>query len=108
MIIIIPLIFLAIGLGLSGGLFYATQRRGARLKCIEDAKPCKAGSLVNGLVKLNGTVKAVNPDELLVSPIEQQPCVYYRLVIEEYQQATFTTPAAGKRTGPSGSWVAVI
>ena len=109
MIIIFPLVFLAIGLGLSGGLFYATQRMRGRLQFIEDAQACKAGSPVNGIVKLNGIVKAVHPNELLVSPIEQKPCVYYRFVIEEHQQKIFSTPAKGSNTtGAAGSWVKII
>jgi hypothetical protein len=99
-----PVVLLAIGLSLGGGLFYASTRMRSRLKTIEDAKPCKAGEPVAGLVKLQGKIQAVDPHRLLTSPIDQKKCVYYRLVIEEHRQALITS---GK-TKSMGSWVPIV
>lgn len=108
MVYILPLVCLVIGLSLGGGLLYASRRMQSRLQCIEAARPCKAGSPVTGLVKMHGTVKAVNPDELLISPIEQRPCVYYRLVIERFHASTTKTTASVRPAPGSGSWERVI
>ena len=105
MLLICPFAFLVVGLGLGGGLFYASHRMRSRLQCIADARPCKAGSPGEGLVKLHGAVKAVNPSELLISPMEQKPCVYYKLVIEQFQQNMITS---GRRGSSTGSWVTII
>jgi hypothetical protein len=80
-----------------------------RLQTIEEARPCKAGTPGTGLVKLHGTIRAVHPDQLLISPIEQKPCVYYRLLIEEFRQNTFSSGVhVTSKTTTSGSWVSVI
>src|SRR5262249_41167384 len=109
MMLICPLAFLVIGLSLGGGLFYASHRIRNRLKSIEEARPCKAGGLEAGFVKLHGTVKAVNPNHLLTSPIEKKPCVYYRLLIEELRQNTVTSISPLKfQSKSSGSWVPIV
>jgi hypothetical protein len=98
-----------VGLCLGGGLLFASYRMRCRLQSIEDARPCKAGNPGSGLVKLHGTAKAVDPGRLLTSPIEQKPCVYYRLVIEEYRQNTFTSGhILSQRSRTSGTWVPII
>jgi hypothetical protein len=76
----------------------------SRLKTIEDAKPCKAGAPITGLVKLQGKIQAVDPHRLLTSPIDQKKCVYYRLLIEEHRQALITS---GKSKNMS-SWVPIV
>lgn len=110
MIFLIPLVFLFIGFGLGGGLFYASRRMNGYMKSIEDARPCKAGDPGEGLVKLHGKVKAVDPNELLTSPMEQKRCVYYRLVIDQFQQTYISNggPSSIRKTGGGGSWVPVI
>jgi hypothetical protein len=108
MLLIFPVVFLVVGLGLGGGLFYASYRMRCKLQTIADARPCNAGNPGTGLVKLHGTVKAVNPDEMLTSPIEQRPCVYYRLVIEQFQNSPVKTTGPVRSSVGSGSWVRII
>jgi hypothetical protein len=108
MIFVLPLAFLVVGLGLGGGLLYASQRMRTRVECIQNARPCKAGSPVAGLVKMHGTVQAVNPGELLVSPIEQRPCVYYKLVIEQFRTSSSTAKTSVGRAPGSGSWEPIV
>ena len=85
--LILPLSFLVVGLALGGGLYFVSHRLRTRLQSIAEARPCKASEVAPGRVKMHGTVQAVNPDTLLTSPIEQQPCVYYRLVIEQWRSS---------------------
>src|SRR5262249_51755335 len=105
-IFIVPLVVLLVGLGLGGGLFYASHRMRGRLKCVEDARPCQAGNPGTGLVKLHGTIKAVNPGEVLTSPLEQRPCVYYKLVIEHFQSGGIKSGRSSVQN--SGTWVPVV
>lgn len=108
MLFILPLAFLVVGLGLGGGLLYASHRMRSRVECIQNASPCKAGSPVAGLVKIQGTVKAVNPSELLISPIEQRPCVYYKFVIEQFRTSSSTAKSSVGRAPGSGSWERIV
>jgi hypothetical protein len=110
MIVLIPSVILLIGLGLGGGLFYASYRMRQRLESIKEARPCKVGQLVPGHVKFNGRARAVNPDELLTSPIEQRPCVHYRLRIEQFRSTTTTTitPFSYRNRSGGGTWETII
>jgi E3 Ubiquitin ligase len=99
-----PVVILFIGLGLGGGLYYASYRVRSRMQVIESAKPCQAGSPVEGLIKLHGTVKSVNPNAFLTSPIEHFRCVYYKLVIEELRQEYISSG----RTKPKSAWVPIV
>jgi hypothetical protein len=108
MLLIFPAVFLVVGLGLGCGLAYANYRTRNYLRSIENARLYKAGSPVNGLIKIQGVARAVNARDLLVSPIEQQPCVYYHLVIERYHNSTPARTTASVRRGPSGYWERII
>src|SRR5436309_355030 len=108
MLLIFPAVFLLVGLALGCGLGYVNYRTRNYLRAIEQARWCKAGSPVGGPVKIQGVARAVDDRELLVSPIEQQPCVYYRLVIEQFQQNLVSSPSPGRRNTNSGSWVRII
>ncbi len=110
MLFILPAVFLIVGLGLGCGLLYGNYRTRNYLRSLEQARPCKAGSPVSGPVKIQGVAKAADAKDLLISPIEQQPCVYYHLVIEQFQTSSSSrTPSSVPRRGPgSGSWVRVI
>ena len=109
LVYLFPLVFLVIGFSLGGGLLYGRHRMRPRLQCIQDARPCKAGSPGAGLVKLHGIVKALNPSELLISPMEKKPCVYYKLVVQQFQQSYVSSgrPSSIPRTS-GGSWVSII
>jgi hypothetical protein len=111
MFFIFPEIFLVVGLALGGGLFLVSYKTRSHLKIIEDAKPCKAGSPLNGMVKIEGIAKAVNEKDLLTSPIEQHPCVYYRLVIEQFQSNAGIRIGGGpsrSNTVGGGSWIPIV
>ena len=110
MFFILPAVFLIIGLGLGCGLLYGNYRTRNYLRSLEQARLCEAGSLVSGPVKMQGVAKAVDAKDLLLSPIEQTPCVYYHLVIEQFQQSSSSrsTPAVVRRGPGSGSWVRII
>ena len=85
LLLIFPAVFLIVGLGIGGGLLYVNRRTRSHLQLIESARFCKAGSAGTGLIKLRGVVKAAEPQQLLSSPLERKPCVYYRFVIERFQ-----------------------
>jgi hypothetical protein len=110
MLFILPAVFLIIGLGLGCGLLYGFSRTRTFLGSLEQARLCKAGSPVSGPIKIQGVAKAVDDKDLLISPIEQRPCVYYHLVIEEFHSSKSSrTPSAVPKRGPgSGSWVRLI
>jgi len=109
MLFIFPAVFLIVGLGLGCGLAYTNYRTRNYLRIIEQARWCKAGSPVTGLVKIQGVARAVDAKELLTSPIEQVPCVYYRLVIEQWHNSTSNAKTGPVRRGPgSGYWERVI
>jgi hypothetical protein len=110
MLLILPAVFLIVGLGLGCGLLYGNFRTRTYLRSLEQAHWCKAGSPISGPVKMQGVAKAVDAKDLLISPIEQLPCVYYHLVIEQFQASSSSrTPSSLPRRGPgSGSWVRVI
>lgn len=109
MLLIFPAVFLIVGLGLGCGLEYINYRTRGYLQSLEQARPCKAGEPVNGLVKMQGVARAVDAKELLVSPIEQRPCVYYRLVIQQWHNSAAVVKAGSVRRGPaSGYWTTII
>jgi E3 Ubiquitin ligase len=109
MFFIFPAVFLMVGLGLGGGLAYINYRTRGYLRSLDEARSCKAASLVAGPVKVQGVAKAVDPKDLLISPIEQRPCVYYRLVIEQWQSSTYTRGSVlNSRSTTSGSWIPII
>jgi hypothetical protein len=110
MLLIFPVGLVVLGLCFGAGLVYASHRMRGRLKSIENARPVKAGNPGTGHVKLQGTARAVNPDELLTSPIEQRRCVYYRLVIEHFQSGTVRAFGLGtyRSSSGGGTWVPVL
>jgi hypothetical protein len=109
MLLILPTVFLLLGLGLGGGLLYANYRTRGYLRSIEEARWCKAGEPVAGPVKMQGVARAVDAKDLLTSPIEQRPCVYYHLVIEQFHQNSSSRGPASVRRGPgSGYWERVV
>jgi hypothetical protein len=109
MLLIFPAVFLLVGLGLTGGLAYVNYRTRGYLRSLEQARPCQANSLVPGPVKVQGVAKAVDEKDLLTSPIEQVPCVYYRLVIEQYQSSTYTRGSfLNSRSTTTGTWVPIV
>jgi hypothetical protein len=108
MLLIFPTVFLVVGLGLGCGLVFINVRTRSHMRSIEQATLCKAGSLISGPVKLEGVAKAVDPNALLISPIEQKPCVYFHLVIEQWQNAAIQTSASVRRGPGSGSWTPVV
>jgi hypothetical protein len=109
MFFILPAVFLIVGLSLGCGLGFINYRTRGYLRSIEQARPCKAGSPVSGPVKIQGVARAVDANDLLISPIEQRPCVYYRLVIEQFHNSPATRTTASVRRGPgSGYWERII
>jgi hypothetical protein len=110
MLLIFPAVFLIVGLGLGCGLGYINYRTRNYLRSIEEARWCNAGSPGTGLVKMEGVAKAVDANDLLTSPIEQRPCVYYRLVIEQWHNSSSNakTPSSVRRGPASGYWERVI
>jgi hypothetical protein len=71
------------GLGFAAGLMVALVRARHRIKFIEAAPECQGGQLIAGLAKMRGEIRAVNGADLLVSPMTQAPCVYYKFVVEQ-------------------------
>jgi hypothetical protein len=110
MLLILPAVFLIVGLGLGCGLAYANYRTRSFLRSLEQARWCQAGGPVEGSVKIQGVARAVDPKELLTSPIDQRPSVYYKLVIEEYRSnaGVIRNASPNRRTQSTGSWVRVI
>src|SRR5262249_8278244 len=100
---------LVVGLGLGCGLGYGHIRTRQYLRSIERARWCKAGSPVPGPVKIQGVARAVDAGEVLTSPIEQRPCVYFHLVIEQFHNNSNARAPASVRRGPgSGYWERII
>ena len=72
-----------VGLGFAVGLMVGLVRARHRIKFIEAAPDCQGGQLIAGLAKMRGEIRAVNGADLLVSPMTQAPCVYYKFVVEQ-------------------------
>ncbi len=70
-------------------LIYLTIKFRNRLKLIESAPLCTADQLRTGLAKMRGKiVSLVDEDEMLISPLTQTLCVYYKFVVSEQRTRT--------------------
>jgi hypothetical protein len=88
MAIIIAGIIVLIGLGITVFLIVGFVKARNRLRLIEAAPLCKAEELVTGMAKMRGKVMAVNEEDLLVSPMTQTTCVFFKFVVEEQRTRT--------------------
>ena len=94
-----------VGLGFAAGLIVGLVRARHRIKFIEAAPECQGGQLIAGLAKMRGEIRAVNGADLLVSPMTQAPCVYYKFVVE--QECTRSDRTDGSMR-PETDWHSVI
>jgi hypothetical protein len=91
-------IILLIGGAITAFLVYLTIKYRNRLKLIQAAPMCTADQLRTGLAKMRGKIiSLVDEDEMLISPLSQTLCVYYRFVVEEQRTRTVST-GRGMRT----------
>src|SRR6202011_5749023 len=96
--IIAVVVILLIGGAITALLVYLTIRFRNRLKLIEAAPLCTADQLRTGLAKMRGKIiSLVDEDDMLISPLTQTLCVYYRFVVEEQRTRTVST-GRGVRT----------
>jgi hypothetical protein len=91
-------IILLIGGVITAVLVYLTIKFRNRLKLIEAAPLCTADQLRTGLAKMRGKIiSLVDEDEMLISPLTQTLCVYFKFVVEEQRTRTVST-GRGMRT----------
>lgn len=106
MLYVFPAVFVVLGVSFGCLLWYGAHRAGRKLRRVADARTWAPG--VSGLVKVRGAARAEDPAGVLISPLEQRRCVYYRLVIEHFQSKSSNANTPGVKTVGGGSWVPVI
>jgi hypothetical protein len=102
---IIPGIIFLVALGITAGLLYGFFKARNRLKLIAGAPLCQADQLITGMAKMRGKIMAVDEEDLLVSPLTQSECVYYKFVVEELRTRTVST---GRGVSTQSYWHTVI
>lgn len=86
--LIIPGVIFLVGAGITAALIVGFVKARNRMKLIEAAPMCKAEELITGMAKMRGKIMAIDEDDLLVSPLTQTTCVYYKFVVEEQRTRT--------------------
>ena len=94
-----------VGLGFAAGLMLGLVRARHRIRFIEAARECQGGQLIAGLAKMRGEIRAVNGADLLVSPMTQAPCVYYKFVVEQERTRNDRTD---RSMGTETDWQTVL
>ena len=103
--IIVAGVIVLVGLGVTAGLIVGLARARKRVKFIEAAPERRAGQLIAGPAKMRGEIRAVNGEDLLVSPMTRATCVYYKFVVEQERTRSDRTDGSMR---PETDWHSVI